>query len=218
VPSVAKRIPIRFNKNKDYIVSKYKYMPKNGFTSMFKKMISHKNINIKLNNKYTYSHDDLKKYINIVFTGPIDSFFNFKHGKLGWRSLTFKFITYKKKYKQHCLQINYPNDYKFTRKVEYKYVTKQKTKYTTISKEYPKFNGSPYYPISTEKDKKTLKLYEEEKKYFQKKGIYFAGRLAQYKYINTDQAIGIGMSVAKKILLNNKKNYSEFTKYRRDNR
>jgi UDP-galactopyranose mutase len=203
--SVAKRIPIKFNTNKDYITSKFKFMPKKGFTSMFKKMISHKNINIRLNKKYSYSHEDLTKYNNIVFTGPIDSFFNFKFGKLGWRSLRFDFITYKKKYKQHCLQINYPNDYKFTRKVEYKYVTQQKINYTTISKEYPKSKGDPYYPRSTKKDKKILKLYEVAKKYFEKKGFYFAGRLAEYKYINTDQAIEIGMSVANKILLNNSK-------------
>jgi UDP-galactopyranose mutase len=203
--SVAKRIPIKFNKNKDYITSRFKFMPKNGFTTMFKKMISHKDINIQLNKKYSYSHEDLKKYNNIVFTGPIDSFFNFKFGKLGWRSLRFNFITYKKKYKQHCLQINYPNDYKFTRKVEYKHVTQQKINYTTISKEYPKSKGDPYYPRSTEKDKKILKFYEVAKKYFEKKGFYFAGRLAEYKYINTDQAIEIGMSVANKILLNNSK-------------
>jgi UDP-galactopyranose mutase len=201
--SVAKRIPIKFNKNKDYITSRFKFMPKNGFTTMFKKMISHKDINIQLNKKYSYSHEDLTKYNNIVFTGPIDSFFNFKFGKLGWRSLRFDFITYKKKYKQHCLQINYPNDYKFTRKVEYKHVTQQKINYTTISKEYPKSNGDPYYPRSTEKDKKILKLYEVAKKYFEKKGFYFAGRLAEYKYINTDQAIEIGMSVANRILLSN---------------
>jgi UDP-galactopyranose mutase len=203
--SVAKRVPIKFNRNKDYIISRFKFMPKKGFTSMFKKMISHTNINIKLNKKYKYSHNDLTKYNNIVFTGPIDSFFNFKFGKLGWRSLKFNFVTYKKKYKQHCLQINYPNNYKFTRKVEYKHVTQQKTNYTTISKEYPKSKGEPYYPRSTIKDKKILKLYEEGKKYFEKKGIYFAGRLAQYKYINTDQAIEIGMSVAKRILLSNSK-------------
>jgi UDP-galactopyranose mutase len=205
--SVAKRIPIKFNRDKDYITSRFKFMPKNGFARMFKKMISHKNIHVKLNKKYIYKPDDLIKYNKIVFTGPIDSFFNFRFGKLGWRSLRFDFLSYKKKYKQHCLQINYPNNYNFTRKVEYKYVTKQKINYTTISKEYPKSKGDPYYPRSTEKDKKILKLYDEAKKYFEKKGFYFAGRLAEYKYINTDQAIGIGISVANRILLSNfKKN------------
>ena len=198
--SVAKRIPIRFNKNNEYIEAKYKYMPKNGFTYMFQKMISSKNINITLNKKYKFKPDDFKKYDKIVYTGPIDAFFNFKYGKLGWRSLKFNFTTYNQKFKQHCLQINYPNDYKFTRKVEYKHVTKQTSNYTTISREYPQSKGDPYYPVGTKKDKKILQLYNQNKFFFEEKGLYFAGRLAEYKYINTDEAIGIGVKIANKIL------------------
>ena len=203
--SVAKRIPIKFNKNQEYILAKYKFMPKLGFTEMFKKMISSKNITLNLNKKYAFSNNDIKKYNFIVYTGPIDSFFNFKFGKLGWRSLKFSFTTYKKKHKQHCVQINYPNDYKFTRKVEYKYVTLQKSNFTTVSREYPKTKGDPYYPRSTIKDKKILNLYIKQKKQMEKKGIYFAGRLAEYKYINTDQAVKIGLETAKKILYKSQK-------------
>lgn len=198
--SVAKRIPIRFTKNKDYIEAKLKLMPKYGFTKMFDKMLNHKNIKYSLKKKYKFSDKDLDKYNSIIFTGPIDAFFNFKHGKLGWRSLKFNFTTYKKKYYQRCVQINYPNDYKFTRKVEYKHVTLQKSNFTTISKEYPTSSGDPYYPLSTKKDKQLYKIYEKEKIFYEKKGVYFAGRLAEYKYINTDQAIEIGLSLAKKIL------------------
>ena len=124
---------------------------------------------------------------------------------MGWRSLKFRFETFKKDYKQRCVQINYPNDFKFTRKVEYKHVTKQKSLFTTISKEYPISNGEPYYPRSTIKDKKLLKLYNKETEKFEKKGVYFAGRLAEYKYINTDEAIEIGIKIAQKILRNNLK-------------
>lgn len=97
------------------------------------------------------------------------------------------------------MQINYPIDYKFTRKVEYKHVTQQKSNFTTISKEYPTSNGYSYYPLSTKKDKQLYKIYEKEKIFYKKKGVYFAGRLAEYKYINTDQAIEIGLILAKKI-------------------
>ena len=83
-------------------------------------------------------------------------------------------------------------------KVEYKYVTKQKSNYTTISKEYPKSVGDPYYPISTENDKKILEKYENEKNFYKKNNLYFVGRLAEYKYINTDQAIEKGMILLKK--------------------
>ena len=203
--SVAKRVPIRFNKEKSYINSKYKFMPKDGFTKMFSKMLLHKNIKVKLKTNYKYSVQDHKKYDFILYTGPIDTFFNYKFGHLGWRSLKFRFETFKKDYKQRCVQINYPNDFKFTRKVEYKHVTKQKSLFTTISKEYPISNGEPYYPRSTIKDKKLLKLYNKETEKFEKKGVYFAGRLAEYKYINTDEAIEIGIKIAQKILRNNLK-------------
>ena len=202
--SIAKRIPIRFDKNKEYIKNKYKFMPKNGFTKMFKEMLSHKNIKISLKKKYTFSTKDLNEYDSIIYTGPIDTFFNYKYGKLRWRSLKFNYTTYKKKNYQHCLQINFPNDYKFTRKVEYKYVTQQKSNYTTISKEFPKSYGDPYYPMSTKMDKIILKKYQNRLKSLEKSGVFFAGRLAEYKYINTDQAIQIGLDVAKKILSRNK--------------
>lgn len=198
--SVAKRIPIKFNKKQDYIIAKYKFMPKKGFTSMFKKMITHKNIKIYLNKKYFFSKNDLKKYNYIIYTGPIDSFFNYSYGKLGWRSLKFDFKSYKQKIRQHCVQINYPNDFKFTRTVEYKHVTKQKSNYTTISKEFPQSKGDPYYPLSTKKDKTTLKKYTQNIKKLEKDGIFFAGRLAEYKYINTDEAVLIGINTANKIL------------------
>ncbi len=201
--SIAKRIPIRLDKKKDYIEANYKFMPKYGFTKMFKKMILHKNISLNLNRKYKFSNKDLKKYNFILYTGPIDAFFNYKYGRLGWRSLRFKFETYKKKYHQHCLQINFPNDYKFTRKVEYKHVTMQKSKYTTISKEFPKSSGDPYYPISTKKDKKVLKIYQRYQNEYEKRNLFFAGRLAEYKYINTDQAIEIGINTANKIIKKN---------------
>ena len=203
--SVAKRIPIRFDRNNDYINAKYKYMPKRGFTEMFKKMISSKNISIFLKKKYIYSSNDLKKYRYIIYTGPVDAFFNFKFGRLSWRSLKFNFTTYNQKFKQHCLQINYPNEYKFTRKVEYKHVTKQKINYTTVSKEFPKSEGDPYYPVSTKKDKKLLRIYNKKKKEFEKRGVLFGGRLADYKYINTDQAIEIGLNLAEKIINISKK-------------
>jgi UDP-galactopyranose mutase len=202
--SVAKRIPIRFDKNKDYIKAKYRFMPKDGFTFMFNKMISNKNINVILNKKYRHSSKDLKNYDFVVYTGPIDAFFNYKFGKLGWRSLKFSFTTYKKKFKQHCLQINYPNNFKYTRKVEYKHATGQKSNYTTISKEFPIAGGDPYYPVSTKADKKILFFYNELKKIYEKKGIFFGGRLADYKYINTDEAVDIGLTISNKILRKNK--------------
>ena len=95
--SIAKRIPIRFNRDNKYIKAKYTFMPKKGFTYMFNKMIK-KEYQFKSWKKYNYQFSNLKKYHIVIYTGPIDNFFNFKHGRLNWRSLRFKFNSYKKNF------------------------------------------------------------------------------------------------------------------------
>ena len=194
---LAKRVPIYFNRSRNYIKAKYKLMPKFGFTQMFKKMIYKKNITVKLG--VTYNHEMLNNYDLVVYTGPVDAFFNYNLGRLKWRSLDFKFITKKKHFLQENVQINYPNNYKFTRSVEYKHVTKQNSKFTTISREFPKSSGDPYYPVNTKDNIVLYKKYLKRVKNLIKKNIFFCGRLAEYTYINTDEAINKGLMLAKKI-------------------
>jgi UDP-galactopyranose mutase len=199
---VAKRIPIKLNRNQEYIISKFKFTPKKGFTALFNKMIeSNKNINVKLNYKFKNNNYHKNKYDLILYTGPIDAFFEFKLGKLNWRSLSFKFKNFKKQHHQKYLQINYPNKFSYTRSVEYKYITKQKSKYTSVSYEYPRKVGGgrdPYYPINTVEDKILYKKYLQlTKKLYPK--FLFAGRLAEYTYINTDEAIEKALQVSNKI-------------------
>jgi len=194
------RVPIRFNRNNSYVNEKIKVMPKHGFTSMFNNMLKNKKISIKLNSDFKKIRNAFKPNILTIYTGCPDEYFNFKYGKLGWRSLKFKFENYKKKFIQDCVQYNYPNDNKFTRSVEIKHVTKQKSKYTVISKEFPKSKGDPYYPISTKinlvKFKKYQKLIKQEEK---KNKVFFEGRLASYKYLNTDQVIEKALELHKRI-------------------
>ena len=125
----------------------------------------------------------------MIYTGEPDRYFNFKYGKLDWRSLIFKFKNFKKKNIQKCVQYNYPNDYKYTRSVEIKHVTKQKSKYTVISKEFPTNKGDPYYPISNNKNVKLFQKYKKLISLEKNKNIFFEGRLAKYKYFNTDEVI-----------------------------
>ena len=200
------RLPIRYNRNPYYVKEKMRLMPKKGFTSMFSKMIKNKNIKLKLNtdfykirNKISFSHF-------MIYTGEPDRYFDFKLGKLNWRSLNFRFDTYKKNKIQDCVQYNYPNNYKYTRTVEIKHVTKQKSKYTVISKEFPKSKGDPYYPIS---DKKNLNMYKKYEKLItdeKKKNIYFEGRLAKYKYFNTDEVIENALTLFNQLKIKYKKN------------
>jgi UDP-galactopyranose mutase len=192
---IAGRLPIRFNRNPYYVKEKLRYMPKKGFTQMFKNMTANKRIKIKLNSDFFKIKNKLKFNHFMIYTGEPDRYFDFKYGKLDWRSLIFKFKTFKKNKVQKCVQYNFPNDFKYTRSVEIKHVTKQRSKFTVISKEYPTSRGEPYYPISNNKN---IKLFEKYKKLIVKemhKNIYFEGRLAKYKYFNTDEVIESALSL-----------------------
>jgi UDP-galactopyranose mutase len=193
------RIPIRFNRNNKYVNEKIQVMPKNGYTEMFKKMISNDHIRIKLNTSYEQIKNQIKPNILTIYTGCPDIYFDYKYGKLSWRSLKFSFKTYKEKFKQSCVQYNYPNDYKYTRTVEIKHVTKQKSNYTIISKEYPSSSGQPYYPINNKINNEIFAKYSKLIRLEEKKNVFFEGRLASYKYLNTDQVIEKALNLHKKI-------------------
>ena len=197
--NIAGRVPIRFNRDPYYVNEKLKFMPKKGFTKMFEKMISNKKIRLSLNTDFFKIRKKIKYNKFLIYTGTPDKFFNYKYGKLNWRSLDFKFKTFKKKYIQKSVQYNYPNDYKFTRKVEIKHVTKQKTPYTIISKEYPKSNGDPYYPIINNVNLNKFNKYKKLIDEIENQNIFFEGRLAQYKYFNTDEVIERALNLFKKI-------------------
>tara|TARA_B100001093_G_scaffold519477_1_gene608688 strand:- start:810 stop:1928 length:1119 start_codon:yes stop_codon:yes gene_type:complete len=197
--NITGRLPIRFNRNPYYPKEKLRLMPKYGYTKMFQKMLNNKKIKIKLNTDFFKIKKNLKFNYFMIYTGQPDRYFNYKHGKLDWRSLVFKFKNIKKRNVQKCVQYNYPNDFKFTRTVEIKHVTKQKSNYTVISKEYPSNKGDPYYPIS---DKRNISLFEKYKKLIIKeetKNVYFEGRLARYKYFNTDEVIQNALNLYKKL-------------------
>ena len=135
----------------------------------------------------------------MIYTGEPDRYFNYRYGKLDWRSLNFKFTNYKKKFKQKCVQYNYPNDFKYTRTVEIKHVTKQKSDYTIISKEFPSKKGEPYYPIIDKKNISLFKKYERLIDTESKKNVFFEGRLAKYQYFNTDEVIEKALQLYMKI-------------------
>ena len=202
---IAGRLPIRFNRNPYYVKEKLRFMPKKGFTEMFKKMINNKKIEVKLNCDFHKIRNKIRFKHFMIYTGEPDRYFNFKYGKLDWRSLIFRFKNYKKKRMQKFVQYNYPNDFNFTRTVEIKHVTNQKSKYTVISKEYPTNKGDPYYPLS---DKKNLKLFDKYEKLIlkeNKRNIFFEGRLAKYKYFNTDEVIESSLKLFKNLKIRYKK-------------
>ncbi len=197
--SIVGRIPIRFNRDNKYVNEKLQKMPKHGYTKMFQNMISNKKISVLLNTNFYKIKKKIKKDKLIIYCGTPDSYFNYIYGKLEWRSLKFKFKNFKKNYLQKCVQYNYPNNFKFTRRVEIKHVTKQKSKFTVISTEYPTSKGDPYYPINDKKNSSMFNKYKKLIKLEEKKNVFFVGRLANYKYYNTDQVVENALNLYKKL-------------------
>lgn len=189
-PEVLSRIPLRTNFEDGYFSDKYQVMPVPSYTNIFKNMFKSRRIKILLNTDYF----DIKKYINpkakIFFTGPIDQFFQYSEGQaLEYRSLKFEYQTLNMEYFQIKAQINYPElEFPWTRITEPKHATGQKSDLTTIIYEYPSKPGEPYYPVPNEKNINLYKKYQKIAEKLQKKGVYFIGRLANYKYFNMDQA------------------------------
>ena len=190
--SVCGRIPVRTNRDGRYFNDKYQAMPKHGYTELFKRMISHTNIHLLLKTDYK-EIVGLVPFNKMIYTGPIDEFFDYKFKPLPYRSLRFEFETLNQEWYQSVSQVNYPNDYDFTRVVEIKHATGQKHHKTTIVREFPSERGDPYYPIPSEKNLSHYEKYRKEKRRL--KSVFFLGRLAQYRYYNMDEVVDLSLKL-----------------------
>ncbi len=200
-PSVCQRIPIRTNRDDRYLTEEFQMMPKQGYTAMFQKMIgSSPLIEIQLQT----SLEEIRAHTSfgsLIYTGPIDRYFNDCLGKLPYRSLRFEHEHYPHcDYYQETVQVNYPNEEKYTRIVETKHITQQQIKGTTITKEYPQDIDSshpPYYPIPNPESKALYQQYAQLAK--QESQVYFIGRLAKYRYYNMDQVVAMALQLVSKL-------------------
>ncbi|HEV8079584.1 MAG TPA: UDP-galactopyranose mutase [Chitinophagaceae bacterium] len=195
--SVTARVPTRINKDDRYFTDTYQAMPLHGYTKMFEKMLSHPNIKIMLNTDYKEVIDSIP-YKNMIYTGPIDSYFNYCYGKLPYRSLEFKFETVEVENFQQTGTVNYPNEHPYTRITDFKYLTGQKHPKTTIVYEYPQAEGDPYYPVPRPENAEIYKKYQQLT--LGMTNTYFVGRLATYKYYNMDQVVAQSLTLFKKLM------------------
>ncbi len=195
--SVTARVPTRTNKDDRYFTDTFQAMPLHGYTQMFQKMLAHPNIKIMLNTDYK-EVVDMIPHKSLIFTGPIDSFFDYCYGKLPYRSLEFQFETIEAEKFQSTGTVNYPNEHLYTRITEFKYLTGQKHAKTSIVYEYPKDEGDPYYPIPTPDNAKIYKKYQLLAA--ATPNTYFAGRLGTYKYYNMDQVVAQSLTLYKKLM------------------
>lgn len=198
--SVTSRIPVYISRDNRYFQDTYQGLPKFGYTEMFKKILEHKNIHILLQTDYKMILDYIK-FDKMIFTGPLDSYFDYIHGELPYRSLSFDLQNFKTSAYQEAGQINYPNNYDYTRITEFKFLTMQKHNSTTVAFEYPEqyINGQnePYYPIPMEANNELYEKYKKEALKLEGT-VYFAGRLADYKYYNMDQTVGVALQLFEK--------------------
>ncbi len=193
-PSVCGRIPIRTNRDDRYLSEKFQALPKNGYTPMFEKMLSDPKIEVRLKTDYREAREQVQ-FKHLIYTGPIDEYYDHCFGHLPYRSLRFEPETLAQEFFQRVMQVNYPNDHDFTRIVEMKHATGQKLPSTTIVREYPQDSGpgrEPYYPIPAPDAKALYQRYAERAA--QEKNVSFIGRLATYRYYNMDQVVGMALA------------------------
>ena len=182
--SVIARVPIRTNRDDRYFTDRYQAMPLRGYTRMFERMLDHPNIKVMLQTDYRDVRD-IVPYRELIFTGPVDEFFDFRYGKLPYRSLEFKHGTHSVERFQPAPVVNYPNEHLYTRVTEFKYLTGQEHPKSSVVYEYPKAEGDPYYPVPRPANAELYRRYKALAD--ATPDVHFVGRLATYKYYNMDQ-------------------------------
>ena len=205
--SILKRIPVRFNYDDNYHNNLYTGIPVDGYTAIMEKMIDHPNINILLNTKF-HPGDDVSAYDHVFYTGPLDAYFNYNAGRLGYRTVTFE-KNYAADDHQGVSQMNFcDEEIPYTRIAEHKHFTPwEKHDKTVYFKEFSKETGEndlPYYPKRLAADKEILEQYRKQAQSL--KGISFLGRLATYRYMDMHHVIGEAMQFADNFITNLKNN------------
>jgi UDP-galactopyranose mutase len=196
---VTSRIPTRTNTDDRYFSDTFQAMPKDGYTRMFERMLAHPLIEKRLGTDFRDLKDGAFEIADhIIYTGPIDEYFDFRFGKLPYRSLKFDHRTLDQQWFQPVAVVNYPSpDVPYTRISEYKHLTGQDAPNTTITYEYPSAEGDPYYPIPRPENQELFKRYEALADATD--NVTFVGRLATYRYYNMDQIVGQALATFRRL-------------------
>lgn len=191
-PDIITRLPFRNNYNSEYFEDPVQGLPVDGYENLFKNLLSSRKITVKLNTDFFLIKESIPENIKIIYTGPIDRYFEYKHGKLGWRTIDFKREIIDVDSYQGTAVMNYADkDIPYTRIHEFKYYHPErnyKSGKTVIFKEFSKHSqdhDEPYYPINRREDMEKLASYKS----IPVKNIFFGGRLGNYKYYDMDDTI-----------------------------
>ncbi|RLP24013.1 UDP-galactopyranose mutase [Mesorhizobium sp. YM1C-6-2] len=194
--SVTARVPTRTNRDDRYFSDSFQCMPAHGYTRMFERMLTHPRIKVLLQTDYREIRH-LIPHRQLIFTGPIDEFFDWKLGRLPYRSLDFKHVTLDREQFQPVAVVNYPQTEQYTRITEYKHLTGQRHSQTSLTYEYPTDTGDPYYPVPRPENEALYKRYLALAD--AQSDTWFVGRLATYRYYNMDQVVGQALATFARI-------------------
>ncbi|MEW5818724.1 MAG: UDP-galactopyranose mutase [Cyanobacteriota bacterium] len=199
--SIITRLPVRSNYNYYYFGDKWQGIPLEGYYKVFENMLATPNIFLKLDLDFKNIKNIINKDCKIIYTGPIDEYFDYKYGKLGWRTLKFEAERHNVADYQGTTVMNYAEaSIPFTRIHEFKHYHPERSytnNQTLIFKEYSMGLNSiyrePYYPINTDKDKEILKVYNNEASGLN--NVIFGGRLGLYRYLDMDKTIHLALKI-----------------------
>jgi UDP-galactopyranose mutase len=196
---VAARLPVRTNTDDRYFSDAHQCMPAEGYTAMFRRMLEHPLVTYETGVEFADVRDGLR-YRHLVYTGPIDQYFDFRYGRLPYRSVEFQHehLPGVRRF-QEVATINYPNDHAYTRVTEFKHLTGQAHEGTSIVREYPQAEGEPFYPIPRPQNELLFKRYRAAADACA--DTTFVGRLAQYRYYDMDQVVAAAIAAAGRVTL-----------------
>ncbi len=194
--AVTARVATRNSEDDRYFLDTYQAMPLHGYTHLFKNMLAHPLITLKLDTDFMAIKDQVS-YRQLIYTGPIDEYFAHCFGALPYRSLDFITHTMHASTFQPVAVINYPNEHEYTRVTEFKHLTGQVHSHTTIMYEYPRTQGDPYYPVRSPESTLVAGRYKTLSRNLP--NVHFVGRLGTYQYYNMDQVVAQSLSTFEKI-------------------
>lgn len=196
-PSVMARVPVLIGEDDRYFQDTFQALPRDGYAALFRRLLNHPNIDVRLDTDFRALPASLSWH-RIIYTGPIDEFFQHRHGRLPYRSLRFDFRHHGGGQFQPCGQVNYPGGEPFTRISEFKHMTGQTIEGTTVAVEYPQPHlpgeNEPYYPIPRPESAAIHARYQAEAAALEGSTL-FVGRLADYRYYNMDQVVARALKV-----------------------
>jgi len=193
--SVTARVPTRTTRDDRYFTDTYQAMPKHGYTRLFQNLL--RGVPVLVNTDYREVIGVIP-HRHLIYTGPVDAFFDHCYGRLPYRSLRFQHETHATAQFQPTGTVNYPNDYAYTRVSEFKHITGQEHAQTSVVYEFPQAEGDPYYPVPRPENAELYRRYEALAR--ARTDVTFVGRLATYRYYNMDQVVAQALATARRLL------------------